>query len=277
MNDSPGPARPLLLVRVVRAAVRLTLVVGILLAGILLMQTWHLLFHEPPTLPIRTEAATGFGGLPDGVFAEGSWQLGDNDWSFQMSQAAPDSPEPKIDPLRRGIVESASDLDRTILDWLRSANALSEPTAPGLRQYRLELGGSRLRLLTRGEAREEAIVWARLDQNIGERVSRMEFRRTPKTDSTQPPLLELPAGVRTLATRIGDDRRVQAQLLGPVASLSDMQKHWSGLGWEIESPFAADGGAIGFRLRRGEEVVDVWRYRGTEAMSKEYLLTVRGR
>ena len=120
---TPEPPKPLLLVRVVRTAVRLTLVVGILLSGVVLMQTWHLLFHERGELPTRADDAGGFAGLPDGLFAEGTWRLGGNDWSFDVAPVSPDTPDPKIEPLPPGDGKRGSDLDGAVLDWLRTAGA----------------------------------------------------------------------------------------------------------------------------------------------------------
>jgi len=264
------------LVRVVRTAVRLTLVVGILLSGVVLMQTWHLLFHDRVELPIRTENPDGFAGLPDGLFADGTWRLGGDDWSFDVSQVSPGAPDPKIEPLSSVDAKTGSDLDGMVLDWLRTAGA-TVANDGRLRDYRLDRKGQRIRATTQGDGREEIVVWARLEQSVGERVSRMEFRRRASTQVAGEGPVELPAGVRTLATRVGSGGRVQAQFVGPIASLSGVQKRWAASGWETASPFVTEGGVTGFRLTRGTEAVDVWRYRGAEAASREYLLLVRGK
>lgn len=273
---TPEPPKPLLLVRVVRTAVRLTLVVGILLSGVVLMQTWHLLFHERGELPVRAGDAGGFAGLPDGLFADGTWRLGGGDWSFDVASVSPDTPDPEVDPLPPGGGKRGSDLDGAVLDWLRTAGATV--TGDGrLREYRLDRNGSRIRAATQGDGREEVVLWARLDRTTGDRVSRMEFRRRATTSPANAGPIELPPGVRTLATRIDGGGRVQARFVGPIASPGETRKHWADCGWEAASPFVTDGGVTGFRLNRGTDAVDVWRYRGTEAASREYLLLVRGK
>jgi hypothetical protein len=262
-----------LLSRALRVAVMLALVA----AGLMLVQTYRAMLHDTPTIPAPISRPPQPDSLADVLPTElldpGAWSLGDSAWRVALTELT-DPAEVRLSSLGPTWMSQAipPPLERKVLAWLRS----SHPTVVGgCRVYDVRAGGVRVRAVTRQQDQKERLQLAQIVWKRGggsPQLVEVSLAPADRPKSAENHLLPLPPGVASLARRWDDSGRLSGEVLGPIDRREECLRLWSTAGWTAHQVRVADASYSLVELSRDGRTIHVCSLPAGEKSSSAYLL-----
>jgi hypothetical protein len=257
-------------------SLRLAVILVLVAAGLLLLQTFREMLHETPAAPPPATAnrADADVAMPD-FLQPGAWSLGGSNWTVALIDLASPDGEARLRSLgfRGTLDDKASSLEQQVLTWLKQ----SRPTVTdGCRVYDVSAGAIRLRAVTRTQGGSERLQLAQAMWRRGESMQMLEAVPAPSITSgggNETHLLPLPAGVPSLARRWASSGALTCEILGPTTRGEAMLKEWADAGWSVIQPPDADASSPR-ELRKGDRVVHFCSLPSGQGSGDYLLLTV---
>lgn len=287
-NSSAGlagtPSRPswkTLLSRATRLAVMLVIVA----AGVMLVQTFRSLLHDAPAAPeqkapgqasdtaLESAPSLRLETLSDALLQPGAWSLGDSDWLLATTDISVSDAEAWLQSMGKPTTGETkpSTLEEKALVWLRQ---FRPATVGDCQVYNARIGSARVHAVTENRGGRERLRLAQLLWKQGNSARLLEASPAPATAASRKGdrhLLPLPAGVASLARRWDNAGRLFCEILGP-ASPEQCLRVWSKAGWTAEKMPQTQGSFSLTVLHSGSNKVCLCVIEAGPAGSPPYLL-----
>src|SRR5579871_2494518 len=232
----PGARSGLTLSTLLARVLRVAVILVILAAGLMLLQTYHALWHDSSsasqqnalakenTATLDLEAIGSDEGIPFAFLQPGAWSLGTSNWSLAVTDLSASGDDPRLQSLGRPLTNETrqSLLEQKVLVWLKQVRPKE---VDGCRVYQTTMGSVRLRVITEKRGNSERLRFGQVILRQGKTLRLLEASPAPLSGGKQGwdgHLMPLPDGVGSLARRWNDSGQLSSELIGPVGNLEEV-------------------------------------------------------
>jgi hypothetical protein len=280
-GDRPRPTFIAMLSRALRLAVMLVIVA----AGLMLLQTYRAMLHDAPAdsennVPAKAavfergrDSRMDMEKMADDFLRPGAWSLGESNWSLALVDLSSGGDEARLQSLGSSPTDRAkpSDLEKKLLVWLRQVRPV---VANNCRVYNVMARSVRVRAVTEKRGGDERVRLVQLLWKRGGAARLMEVSPTAASGAHERGdghLLPLPNGSASMARRWDASGRLSCEILGP-ASAKECLREWSAAGWTTEKIGEAEGPISRAMLRKDDRVIQLFPIEAGPSGSPAYLL-----